>query len=124
MAQQRELSEIKLDHMAGVAAAANQAREEAARLIAFAEEQEAKIKEAMGEAERATIFGVPYFTYTYKDAYAFSRFASDHPHIARNYKVVVEKEELDKKRLLAEQGDILKDYQTREFRRVSRKPGT
>lgn len=126
MAQQRELTEVKLDHLAGKAASANEARQQAAELIAFAEQLEAEIKDAMvaAKAERATIFGVPMFTYTKKDAYAYRKFQDDHPHIARNYMVTVQKEELDKNRLLAEQGDILADYQTREFRRVNRKPGT
>ena len=124
MAQQRQLSEIALDHLAGKVKSANEAREEAARLIAFAEELEAEIKEAMGEHERATVFGVPVFTYTNKNSWALSRFANDYPNIARNYIRVVEKEEIDKDRLLAEQGDLLAPYRTREFRRVNRKPGT
>lgn len=124
MAQQRALKEVALDHMAGKIKSANEAREEAARLIALAEELEAEIKEAMGDNERATVFGVPVFTYTNKNAWAWSRFANDFPNIAEKYKVVVPKEELDKNRLLAEQGDLLAPYQTREFRRVNRKPGT
>lgn len=124
MAQQRELTEVKLDALAGKAASANEARQQAAELIAFAEMLEDEIKQAMGDAERATIFGVPYFTYTYKDAYAYRKFQDDHPHIARNYMITVEREELDKNRLLAEQRDVLANYQTREFRRVNRKPGT
>lgn len=118
---QRELTTIKLDHMANVAQAAAEARRQAKELLAFAEEQEQKIRDAMGDAEQATIFGVPMFTWQYKQAWALSRFASEHPNIARGYKIVVEKEELDKDRLLREQGDILRDYQTREFRRVSTK---
>lgn len=116
----RELSEVKLDHLASRATAAAEAREQAKQLIAFAEEQEQIIKDAMGDAEQATIFGVPVFTYAWKDSYALARFKADHPHIARNYITIEPKEVLDKGRLLEEQGDILKDYQTREFRRVSR----
>lgn len=126
MAQQRELPEVKLDHMAGIAEAAQTARMEAARLIAFAEEQEQKIKDAMiaNNAQRAVIFGVPWFTYTPKQSYAFAKFRDDHPHIYRSYLRTVEKEELDKDALLRDQADILADYQTVEFRRVNRLPGT
>lgn len=124
MAQKRRLSQIALDHLAGVAQAANEARQRAAELIAFADEQDAKIKEAMGDKEEATIFGVPYFTYTKKAAYRFAQFQADHPHVFREYLRPVMKEELDKERLYAEQGDLLAEYQTREFRRVSRQPGT
>lgn len=124
MAQQRQLSEVALDHMAGKIKSANEAREEAARLIAFAEELEAEIKEAMGDSERATVFGVPVFTYTNKQSWAFSRFANDYPNIANNYVITQQVEVLDKDRLLAEQADLLSKYQTREFRRVNRKPGT
>lgn len=123
MAQNRQLTRVALDHLAGKAQAANEAREQAAQLLAFADQQDADIKAAMGEAEEATIFGVPYFTYTKKAAWRFREFENDHPHIARQYKIDVLKQELDKDRLLAEQGDILADYQTREFRRVSRQPG-
>ena len=124
MAQKRQLSRIALDHLAGVAAAANEARQKAAELIAFANEQDARIKEAMGDKEEATIFGVAYFTYTNKDAYRFAQFRDEHPHVYRQYLRPVQTEELDKERLIAEQGDLLANYQTREFRRVSRQPGT
>lgn len=124
MAVKRKLTQVALDHLAGKAEAANEARAKAAELLAFADQQDADIKAAMGDAEEATIFGVPYFTYTRKDAYAFRRFQDDHPHIARNYLRDVIKQELDRDKLIAEQGDILAEYQTREFRRVSRQPGT
>lgn len=124
MAQKRQLSQIALDHLAGVAQAANEARQRAAELIAFANEQDAKIKEAMGDKEEATIFGVPYFTYTNKAAYRFAEFREQHPHVYRQYLRPVETLELDKDKLIAEQGDILAGFQTREFRRVSRQPGT
>ena len=124
MAQKRQLTQIALDHLAGKAQAANEARQRAAELIAFADQQDAEIKEAMGDAEEATIFGVPYFTYTKKAAYRFAQFQNDHPHVYRQYLRPVMKEELDKDKLLAEQGDLLVDYQTREFRRVNRQPGT
>lgn len=124
MAQKRQLSQIALDHLAGVAQAANEARQRAAELIAFANEQDAKIKEAMGDKEEATIFGVPYFTYTNKAAYRFAEFRDEHPHVYRQYLEPVTEERLNKEKLIAEQGDILAGYQTREFRRVSRQPGT
>lgn len=124
MAQKRQLTQVALDHLAGKAQAANEARAQAAQLIAFADQQDADIKAAMGDAEEATIFGVPYFTYTKKDAYRFAQFREEHPHVYRQYLVPVMKEELDKDKLIAEQGDILASYQTREFRRVSRQPGT
>ena len=124
MAQKRKLTQIALDHLAGKAQAANEARQRAAELIAFANEQDAEIKKAMGDAEEATVFGVPYFTYTKKDAYRFAEFREAHPHVYRQYLVPVTKEELDKDKLLAEQGDLLAEFQTREFRRVSRQPGT
>lgn len=120
MSQPRELTQVALDHLANRIDAANEAREKAKQLIAFAEEQEQIVKDAMGDAEQATVFGVPVFTYAWKDSYALARFKSDHPHIARNYVVIEPKEVLDKERLLKEQGDILRQYQTREFRRVSR----
>lgn len=124
MAVKRQLEQVSLDHLAGKARSANEAREQAAQLLAFADMLDAEIKEAMGEAEEATIFGVPYFTYTKKAAWRFREFENDHPHIARQYKIDVIKQELDKEKLLAEQGDILAGYQTREFRRVNRQPGT
>ncbi len=124
MAQKRQLTQIALDHLAGKAQAANEARQRAAELIAFANEQDEEIKKAMGDKEEATIFGVPYFTYTKKAAYRFAEFRTDHPHVYRQYVRPVMAEELDKDRLLAEQGDLLASYQTREFRRVSRQPGT
>lgn len=124
MAVKRQLEQVSLDHLAGKARSANEAREQAAQLLAFADMLDAEIKEAMGEAEEATIFGVPYFTYTKKSAWRFREFENDHPHIARQYKVDVIKQELDKVKLLAEQADILAGYQTREFRRVNRQPGT
>lgn len=120
MTTPRELSTIKLDHMANIATAAQEARAEAKRLLAFAEEQEERIREAMGDAEQATIFGVPYYTWQQKQAWALARFAADHPHIAKNYERTVEKVELDREALLREQGDLLANYQVREFRRVSR----
>lgn len=124
MAQKRQLSQIALDHLAGVAQAANEARQRAAELIAFANEQDAKIKEAMGDKEEATIFGVPYFTYTKKDAFRWAEFREAHPHVHRQYLEPVTSLELNKEKLRAEQADLLAEFQTREFRRVSRQPGT
>lgn len=120
MSQPRELTQVALDHLASRIQAANEAREQAKQLIAFAEEQEQIVKDEMGDAEQATVFGVPVFTYAWKDSYALARFKNDHPHIARNYMVTETREVLDKDRLLAEQGDVVRQYQTREFRRVSR----
>lgn len=124
MPQQRRLKEVQLDHLAGKIQSAREARQQAAELIAFAEQLEAEIKEAAGDAERIVVFGVPMYTYSWKNAYRLSEFEADHPHIARQYKTTVEKEVLDKDRLIAEQGDLLRQYQSREFRAVNRKPGT
>lgn len=123
MTQQNTAETVALDSFAGKATSAREARAQAAELIAFAEMLEQEIKEAMGDARKATIFGVPYFTYQPKNAYSWRKFEDDHPHIARSYKTVQEVEVLDKEKLLAEQGDILANYQTREFRWVNKKPG-
>lgn len=114
---------VNLDAFAAKIAAAQEARRNAEELIAFAESIEAEIREAMGEATEATVFGVPRFTYNPKNAYAWRKFQDAYPHVARNYMMPVEKLELDKERLLAEQGDLLGDFQTREFRWVNKKPG-
>lgn len=120
----RELARVPLDHLANKITAARDAREHAAELIAFAEEIEREIREAMGNMEEATVYGVPVITYSRKAAYAWKQFQDAHPHVARRYMVTVEKQELDKKRLAEEQGDLLAEFQTREFRWVSRKPGS
>lgn len=114
---------VNLDAFAAKIAAAQEARRNAEELIAFAEGIEAEIKEAMGDAIEATVFGAPRFTYNKKQAFRFAEFKKDHPHIYRNYVEMVEQPVLNKEKLLAEQGDVLADYQTREFRWVNKKPG-
>lgn len=121
--QTEEKKIVNLDAFAAKIAALEQARRSAAELAAFIEGLEAEIKEAMGEATEATVYGVPMFTYQPKSAYAWRKFQDAYPHVARNYMKPVEKMELDKDKLLAEQGDLMADFQTREFRWVNKKPG-
>ncbi len=116
-------TEVALDHLAPKIDAAREARRQAAELIAFAEDIEEQIKTAMGTASKATLFGVPVFTYAPKNAYAWRKFQDAHPHIARQYIEPVVQDVLNREKLLAEQGDLLAEFQTREFRWVSKKPG-
>lgn len=119
-----KLPKLPLDHLAPKIQAAQQARKEAQELIAFAEGIEAEVKAEIGDRNvEATLFGVPVYIYQEKDAYAWRQFQDTHPHIAERFTREVTVRELDKEAVKREFGDLLKDFQTREFRRVNRTAG-
>lgn len=117
----RELSKVAVDHLANKWDARNKALEEIRRLQAFVDEIDEEVQQAMGEFEQATIRGVPVVNYAWKEAYAWARFVEAHPHIARQYMVPVTRDELDKKQLVMVHRGLLQEFQTREFRPVTRR---
>lgn len=122
MTRPNKLPKLPLDQFASKITAAQQARKEIADLLAFAEGIEQEIKDYIGDRDvEATLFGVPVYTYQNKDAYAWRQFQDAHPHIAERFMREVTVRELDKDAVKREFGDLLADFQTREFRRVSRK---
>lgn len=114
---------VNLDAYANKIDALQQARQDLKQLTAFVEQLEQEIRDAMGDAEVATVFGVKMFTYQRKEAYAWRKFQDAYPHIAREYLITREVQDLDKGRIVAEQADVLREFQTREFRQVSRRAG-
>lgn len=122
MTRPNKLEKIALDHLAPKIEAAREARESAKNLIAFAEQIEAEIKAAVGDRNaEVTVFGVPVYTYQDKDAYAWRQFQDKHPHIAERFMVERTEKVLDKDAVKREFPDLLGEFQTREFRAVSRR---
>lgn len=124
MTRPNKLPKLPLDHLAPKIQAAQQARKEAAELIAFAEQIETEIKTEIGDRDvEVTLFGVPVYTTQRKDAFAWRQFQDTHPHIAERFTREVTVLELDKEAVKREFPDLLREFQTREFRRVSRTVG-
>lgn len=122
MTQPSKLEKIALDHLAPKIEAAKEARKSAAELIAFATQIEEEVKAIVGNKNaEVTVFGVPVYTYQDKAAYAWRQFQDAHPHIAERFMVEVTDKVLDKAAVAREFPDLLKDFQTREFRSVSRR---
>ena len=118
MTRPNKLPKLPLDQFAPKIEAARQARKEAEALIAFAEQQEQEIKDYIGDRDvEATVFGVTVYVSQRKDAYAWRQFQDAHPHIAERFMREVTVRELDKDAVKREFGDLLGDFQTREFRR-------
>lgn len=92
-----------------------QAREDKKKIEAYIKGLEARLKKAAGNAEVAEIDGVEVFTYAYTDSYRWAEFVNENGQIAEKYKVVVEKEELDKESLLRDHGALLQAFRTRQF---------
>jgi len=117
-----KLPKLALDQFAPKIQAALEAREEAKKLLAFADAIEQEIKDFIGDRDvEATVFGVPVYTYQRKAAYAWRQFQNDNPHIAERFMVEKVVKELDKNAVLKNFGDVLANYQTREFRHINRK---
>lgn len=124
MTRPTNLDKLPLDQFAPKIQAAQQARKEAKELLAFAEGIEAEIKEFIGERNvEATLFGVPVYTFQSKEAWAWRQFIDTHPHVAERFMREVTVMELDKEAVKQQFPDLLRDFQTREFRHVSRNPG-
>ena len=122
MSQPSKLPKINLDHLAPKIEAAKEARKSAAELIAFAEGIEEEVKAVIGDKDaEATVFGVSVYVYQRKDAFAWRQFQNTHPHIAERFMVEVTDKVLDKDAVRREFPDLLRDFQTREFRNVSRR---
>lgn len=122
MSQPNKLEKIALDHLAPKIEAAKEARKSAAELIAFAAQIEEEVKAAVGNKNaEVTVFGVPVYVYQDKAAYAWRQFQDAHPHIAERFMREVTVKELDKVAVAKEFPDLLRDFQTREFRSVSRR---
>lgn len=92
-----------------------QAREDEKKIVAYRKALEDKLKKKMGDAEELKIGGVLAFTYSKTDSYAWAEFTKAHPEIADTFTVKVEKEVLDKDRLLEVHGTLLSEFRTRQF---------
>lgn len=92
-----------------------QANLDIAAMEAYRDELVAKIKKRMGSAEEMKIDGVLAFTHAPTKSYAWAKFAAEHGNIADKYKVIVQKEELDKEALLRDHGALLQPFRTRQF---------
>lgn len=122
MTQPSKLPKLPLDHLAPKITAAQQARKEAAELLAFAEGIEREIKDFIGDRDvEATLFGVPVYLYQRKNAYAWKQFQDTHPHIAERFMIEQTQRVLDREAVAREFPDLLADFQTREFRHVNRR---
>ena len=122
MTRPNKLPKLSLDQFAPKITAAQQARKEAQELLAFADGIEQEIKDFIGDRDvEATLFGVPVYIRQRKDAYAWRQFQDTHPHIAERFMREVTVKELDKEAVKREFGDLLGEFQTREFRHVSRR---
>lgn len=122
MSRPNRLPKLPLDQFASKIAAAQEARKEAQELLTFAEGIEEEIKNFIGDRDvEATLFGVPVYSFQRKDAYAWRQFQDTHPHIAERFMREVTVRELDKDAVKQNFPDLLGEFQTREFRRVSRK---
>lgn len=91
--------------------------------INLAQAEQKQIREEitalMGEAEQATVNGVPVFTHNWKNAYRKADFVKTYPELVEQYKVVRQVEEIDWDKLIAHHKDsILAPFQSREFRRA------
>lgn len=122
MTRPSNLDRLPLDQFAPKIQAALEAREEAKKLIAFADGIEQEIKNHIGDRDvECTVFGVPVYTSQRKAAYAWRQFQDAHPHIAERFMVERTVRELDKEAVAQQFGDVLRDFQTREFRHINRK---
>lgn len=92
-----------------------QAIEDEKKIVAYRKALGDKLKKRMGDAEELKIGGVLAFTYAKTDSYAWAEFSKAHPEIAESFTVKVEKDVLDKDRLLAVHGTLLAEFQTRQF---------
>lgn len=92
-----------------------QALEDKKKIEAYITGLEDQIKKAMGDDEEAKIDGVLAFTYAKTKSYAWGEFTKAHPDIAESYRIIVKKEELDKKRLLKEHVTLVEPFRTRQF---------
>lgn len=78
-----------------------------------------EIKAAMGAAQVATVGGVPTFTYAAKETWRTTDIKRDMPHLVAQYVVTQEVEVVNWGKFMEHHRDAVKEYQTREFRRVS-----
>lgn len=106
-----------LTDLAAVIAAYDQARAEADKWTKSAEVLRKRIEEAMGQAEEATVAGLPAFTWRRTGAFNARRFTTDHPDLATKYTRPVTREELDTEALAAEHTDLFTAYRGRRFLR-------
>lgn len=119
-----DVVDVSLDHLANLVDAARKARAEAAALIAQAELWEQKIRDEMGDANQASVLGVPVYSYNWKQSYAWRQFQDKYPTIASRYQKPKEGMELDREAVLRDHPDLVREFQTREFRMINRKPGS
>lgn len=78
-----------------------------------------EIKKMMGNAKVATLNGVPTFTYAPKQTWRTADIKRDMPHLVALYVEPVTSDVINWDRFFEHHSDAVKEYQTREFRRVS-----
>jgi hypothetical protein len=109
----------KLDHIAGLVDLYDKAVREYNDLGAEIEQLKTTIQAAMGDAQAATVKGVSTFTFNLKDSWRTTDLKKDHGHLTRNYMVQQVVDKFDVKAFAKDHPSIARQYQTREFRRVS-----
>jgi hypothetical protein len=112
-------SEIELAELAAKVRYYDQLTEAINQAEADRKKVQEEIKAFMGKATTAKLNGVPTFTYQNKETWRTADIKKDMPHLVAQYMVKQEVEVVDWTRFMAHHRDHVKDYQTREFRRVS-----
>lgn len=79
---------------------------------------QARIQEAMGEAESATVEGREVYTWKRINGMNQTKFKKAYPAIAKAYTDLVEKEVLNIDLLRQTQPEIFREFQTRQFKHV------
>lgn len=109
----------RLDHIAGLVDLYDKAIREYNDLGAQIEQLKATIQAAMGDAQAATVKDVATFTFNWKESWRTTDLKKDHGHLTRKYMVVQTVEKFDVNKFAKDHPSIARQYQTREFRRVS-----
>lgn len=110
---------IKLDHIAALVKLYDKGVAERNALDAELAQLEETIQVAMGAAETAMVKGVRTFTFNWKQSWRTTELKKDHGHLTKNYMVKQVTEKFDAKAFAKDHPSIAREYQTREFRRVS-----
>lgn len=109
----------KLDHVAGLVDLYDQAVREYNDLGAEIEKLAGTIQAVMGDSQTGLVKGVSTFTYNWKNSWRTTDLKRDHGHLTRKYMVEQVVAKFDAKAFARDHPAIARQYQTREFRRVS-----
>lgn len=111
----------KLDSLRGLIKAYDKAVDEYNRLGGEIEAARREIERQMGDATVGTVNNVEEFTYNMKQSWRTTDLKRDHGHLAAAYMREETKLVFDMAKFAADHPAVARQYQSREFRRVSGK---